>query len=184
MRYMKMIFALCVALMCLTGCFKEEKQGTLMKIRLSSQNVATDEIQPCKTELRAYAFNVGKGEKWEVASWEDALDMVITNSTTSQVLTAPNVIGTWDGEAEYQLSLDLRAQYTSLVVVDVENRLYAYRDYETPINWPVTCVELHLYAHKKSGTANGWTFVNPFPDEAREPLDEENVEIETSRWQE
>jgi hypothetical protein len=29
---------------------------------------------------------------------------------------------------------------------------------------------LHLYAQKKSSTANGWIFTNPFPDEKREPL--------------
>jgi hypothetical protein len=56
------------------------------------------------------------------------------------------------------------------VVVDKTNRIYATRLYETPVNYPVMPIQLHLYAHKRSGSTNGWDMVNPFPDEVREPL--------------
>jgi hypothetical protein len=79
-------------------------------------------------------------------------------------------VGTWDANAEYQITLDLKAETVFMVVVDPTNRVYATRLYDTPINWPVTNTQLHLYAWRKSGTATGWTVTNPFPDEERESL--------------
>ena len=71
-------------------------------------------------------------------------------------------------EVSYAL-WDMR--YTVLVIVDKTNRIYATRVYETPMNIPEMWTQLHLYAHRKSGSVNGWDMVNPFPDEDREPLD-------------
>lgn len=181
---MNRALALLVVALSLTSCFKDEVQGTMLKIEVYSQNVSEDPIMHSTSELVAYGFNVGKGEKWMVASWQDALDMKITNTNNpSEVKTNPDVLGTWDPTAECQLSLDLRAKYTSIVVVDLTNRVYAYRDYDTPMNYPETPIKLHLYAWKKDGSANGWSFVNPFPDEEREPLvpteDEEQTEEQT-----
>ena len=157
----------------------------MFKIEVTSKNVESDPQTHCTSDLVAYAFNVGKGQKWKVASWEDAVDMRITNvDRPSEVLEGPNVIGTYDPEAKYQICLDLKAKYTALVVVDLTNKLYAYRDYETPLNLSETLTQLHLYAYSKSGSTNGWTFVNPFPDESREPLvpveDEEETTEEES----
>lgn len=161
MRYIANRVIISMVMLLSVGCFKDEVQGTLFKIHVVSQEEADSELEDCTTELRAYAFNTKKGEKWEVASWDDALAMRITNkNNSSQVLTEPDVIGTWDPNSEYQLTLDLKARYMSLVVVDVENKLYAYRDYETPMNWPETKTELHLYAWRKTGQANGWTVIN------------------------
>ncbi len=181
---MNRALALLVVALSLTSCFKDEVQGTMLKIEVYSQNVSEDPIMHSTSELVAYGFNVSKGEKWMVASWQDALDMKITNvNKPSEVIAIPDVLGTWDPTAEYQLSLDLKAKYTSIVVVDLTNRIYAYRDYETPMNYPETPIQLHLYAWKKDGSANGWSFVNPFPDEEREPLvpteDEEQTEEQT-----
>ena len=162
---------LIVALVAMVGCFQEEKQGTRMRIALYSQNVTTDPILKTTHDIEAYAFFVGKNTKWEVATWEDALNRVITNVDNANLtLSQPDVIGDYDPSAEYQLSLELWSQYTFIVVVDKTNRVYATRFYETPVNLPEVMVQLHLYAHKKSGSANGWNTTNPFPDEDREPL--------------
>ena len=67
-----MLLAMCVALLSLTGCFKEEKQGTCMLIQLWSQNVAKDPVLPITSDVEGYAFEVKKGSKWEVSSWEDS----------------------------------------------------------------------------------------------------------------
>lgn len=179
MKYITKIFILCIALLTLTGCFKEEKQGTSLQIALYSQNVPKDPILKTTHDIEAYAFHVDKGTKWEVTTWEDALNHVITNKERANMqLSTPEVIGTYDPEAEYQITLELWSQYTFLVVVDKTNRIYATRLYETPVNYPVMPIQLHLYAHKKSGPTNGWDMVNPFPDDVREPLvpTEENEE--------
>ena len=112
-----------------------------------------------------------KNTKWEVKSWEDALNKRISNvDKPGEVLTEPQVIATYDPEAEYQLTFELWSHYTFMVIVDHTNRLYATRLYETPMNLPVVFAHLHLYAWSKSGQKNGWDFTNPFPDEPREPL--------------
>ena len=176
------ILMLCLAIVGTTACFKEEKQGTQFKIAVSIQNVESDPVLPCPHELDSYAFYVGKGSKWEVSSWEDALARRITNTNNpTEQLTNPEVVGTCDVTAEYQLSLELWSQYVFMVVVDPVNRIYATRFYETPMNWPVTHTQLHIYAWRKSGSATGWDVVNPFPDDKREPLvpDEEQTEEQT-----
>ena len=153
------------------GCFKDEKQGTRLRIELCSQNVESDPVMRTTSDIEGYAFYVPKGSKWQVNTWEDALDKRITNSDKpGEVLTEPDVYATYDIEAEYQLTFELWSHYTFLVVVDKTNRIYATRFYETPMNLPETLAHLHLYAWRKTGTANGWDVKNPFPDEPREPL--------------
>jgi hypothetical protein len=170
MRYLTKIAILTAVAILSFSCFKEEKQGTRMLISLYSQNVADDPVMKTASDIDGYAFTTEKGTKWEVSSWEDALNHIITNTDTQEQLSEPSVYATYDSAAEYQLSFELWSHRTFLVIVDKTNKLYATREYETPINLPVVYTQLHLYAHKKSGAANGWTFVNPFPDEIREPL--------------
>ena len=171
MRKLTKIVAIIVALVAMVGCFQEERQGTRMRIALYSQNVTTDPILKTTHDIEAYAFYVGKGTKWEVKTWDDALNRIATNKDNANiVLTAPDVIGSYDPDAEYQLTLELWDQYTFIVVVDKSNKIYATRFYETPVNIPEIMAQLHLYAHKKGGSANGWDMVNPYPEESREPL--------------
>ena len=64
--------------------------------------------------------------------------------------------------------MELWAESTFIVVVDKANRLYATRQYDTPINLPELPIQLHMYAWRKSGTANGWDMINPFYEEESE----------------
>ena len=170
---------LIIAAMSLTSCFKDEIQGTLFKISVWSKNVEKDVETKTKTELRAYAFAVQKGSSWEVTTWEDALNHTITNKDKGTRLTEPDVIGVWNPEEYYQMTLDLRDEVMFMLIIDVENRIYATRLHETPINLHETFTELHLYAYKKSGKANNWDMINPFPDDVRESLiDNDNNESE------
>lgn len=154
----------------LGGCFKDEKQGTCMRIAVYSQNVESDPIMKA-TDLEAYAFWVEKNEKWEVSSWEDALAHRIVNvERPAESRNTPDEVALFDAEAEYQVALELWSLYTFAVVVDKANKIYAYRTYETPMNLAEVFTQLHMYVWRKTGNANGWTVVNPFPDEAREPL--------------
>lgn len=179
MKHLTKIFILATLLLSLTACFKEENQGTLLKIAVYSQNVSSDPITKTTTEIDSYAFYVPEKSKWEVKSWEDALECRITNTERKEQLTAPDVIGTFDAEAEYQVELDIWSHTVFMVVVDRTNKIYATRLYDTPMNIPVTYTQLHLYAWRKSGSANGWTVTNPFPDENRESLVEGEQDNET-----
>ena len=169
--------------MACVGCFKDEKQGTRLSIELCSQNVDSDPVMKTTSDIEGYAFYVPKGSKWQVTTWEDSLEKRITNTNKpGEVLTEPDVYATYDIEAQYQLTFELWSHYTFLVVVDKTNRIYATRFYETPMNLPQTFAHLHLYAWRKTGTANGWDVTNLFPDEKREPLvpteDEDDNETE------
>lgn len=170
MKHLTTILTIATLLLSLTACFKEENQGTLLKIAVYSQNVSSDPITKTTTEIDSYAFYVPEKSKWEVSSWEDALECRITNTERKEQRNNPDIIGTFNAEAEYQVELDLRSESVFMVVVDRTNRVYATRYYDTPINIPVTYAQLHLYAWRKSSSANGWTVTNPFPDEERESL--------------
>ena len=152
------------------SCFKDEKYQTLMRIAVYSQNVSTDDATKA-TDITTYAFFTDKNDDWLVASWEDALARCVTNvDRPAEQLTEPEIIGVYDPEAEFQLTFALWTHFTFMVVVDKTNKIYATRFYETPMNLPTMNTHLHLYAWRPSGSANGWTTVNPFPEEAREPL--------------
>ena len=181
MRFLANILAVVAIAIVATGCFKDEKQGTIMHIALYSQNVAGDPIVKTTSEVEAYAFWIEKNSDWSVTSWEDALDRRITNTKNpSQQLSTPDVVGIYTPEAEYQLSIELWTSCAFIVVVDKTNEVYAYRKYETPMNLPDTYVQLHLYASRNSGNANGWYSINPFPDKVRDSLvgtDGEQTEV-------
>ena len=179
MKHLTKIFILATLLLSLTACFKEENQGTLFKIAVYSQNVSSDPITKTTTEIDSYAFYVPEKSKWEIKSWEDALECRITNTERNEQRNNPDVIGTFSAEAEYQVELDLWSESVFMVVVDRTNKIFATRYYDTPMNIPVTYTQLHLYAWRKSGSANGWTVTNPFPDEERESLVEEEQDNET-----
>ena len=160
-----------MAALSLSGCFKPEKQGTRMLIERYSQNVEDDPITHSTAAIEGYAFKIKKGTQWEVSSWEDALARCITNTAhPAEQLTEPDIIASYDTESEYQMTFELWEMHTLLVVVDKTNRIYATRNYDTPMNLPEVYTQLHLYAWRKSGSANGWTVTNPFPDEKREPI--------------
>lgn len=179
MKHLTKIFILATLLLSLTACFKEENQGTLFKIAVYSQNVSSDPITKTTTEIDSYAFYVPEKSKWEIKSWEDALECRITNTERNEQRNNPDVIGTFSAEAEYQVELDLWSESVFMIVVDRTNKIFATRYYDTPMNIPVTYTQLHLYAWRKSGSANGWTVTNPFPDEERESLVEEEQDNET-----
>lgn len=153
----------------LTGCFKKESYDTIYRIAVYNQNVST-EAPTRAADLESYAFYVDT-TLWRIASWQDALAHVITNKENpSLTLSQPDVVGTFDAEADFQVALPLTQPMSMLVVVDRANSMYAYRKYLSPINIESILTQLHIYAWKPTYSANGWRIVNPFPDEERPPI--------------
>lgn len=153
----------------LTGCFKKESYDTIYRIAVYSQNVSGEALTRA-ADLEAYAFYVDTAQ-WYIASWDDALAHIITDKEDhSRTLTQPDVVGTFDADADFQVALPLTREMSMLVVVDKANSMYAYRKYLSPINIEEILTQLHIYAWKPTYSANGWRIVNPFPDEERPPL--------------
>lgn len=169
MKHIIKIFVVLVTLIACTGCFKEEKQGTRMRIALYSQKEDKGDITKTTYDIEAYAFWVPKNTDWEVQSWEDAIDRRITNiDKPGEVLTIPDEEATYDIEADYQLTFELWTTHAFLVIVDKTNKIYATRLYETPMNLPEVYVQLHIYEWRASGTANGWDVVKVTEDSETE----------------
>ena len=142
----------------LHGCFKETVDYTRFHLAIYEQ---------VDGEGAYFAVDT---TNWYIASWEDAVAHRITNKTTGEVMDEPAEVGEFNSSDEYQATILVNSPISMLVVVNPELKLYAYRKYETPINLPEVFTQLHLYAWRKSGNVNGWTMVNPFPDEPRESL--------------
>ena len=102
-----------------------------MLIQLWSQNVKSDPIMmtPPEVEIESYAFNVEKGSKWEVTSWEDALNHVIANKDNQKQLTKPAVMGAYAPGEEFQVALELWSEVMFLVIIDHTNKIFATRLY-------------------------------------------------------
>ena len=120
------VFAL-VAILSLTGCFKEVTTDTTLRIKVLSEKVSGGERMPAEGCF-AYIYYTPK-EDWTVASYEDAVAKTITNPETGETLSEP------DGESEeYKIEGSVN-NYISIfqdkapalvVVVYPEAQMYAY----------------------------------------------------------
>jgi hypothetical protein len=63
---------------------------------------------------------------------------------------------------EYQLSMVINEPMTMMVIVDPENKVYAYRNYELPKNLEHVDTKLYIAAWKPSHSSGGWRIVNEF----------------------
>ena len=147
----------------LQGCFKDVITYTNYNIAVSNQTTSGGATVPA-TLVDSYAYYVDTTQ-WTVLSYEDALAARITNKTTGEVRTEPDVWGTFDSSAEFQVSLRLEQPVSMLVVVDPELKLYAYRQFDMPINIEQLLTRLTLSSWRASHSASGWQVENDFYSE-------------------
>ena len=165
-RFLSVIIVASAVLMLSWGCFKTVVAYTIFRIAVYEQVEQNGEITKSE-ELLSYAYYVDTTE-WAVLSYDDALAGRITNKTTGEVLSQPDVWGTFDSAAEFQTTLHLEQPISMLVVVDPELRLYAYRKYELPENLDQVLTRLTLSSWRASHAASGWQVENDFYTEAEE----------------
>lgn len=166
MKRLKHIAFVVLGAVLLHSCFKDVVSYTDFNIAVYDQSVADGEFTPA-TAVETYAYYVDTTE-WAVLSYDDALAGRITNKTTGEVRTQPDVWGTFDSAAEFQTTLHLEQPISMLVVVDPELRLYAYRKYELPENLDQVLTRLTLSSWRASHAASGWQVENDFYTEAEE----------------
>ncbi len=152
------------------GCFKDVVTYTNFNIAVQNQTTSNGALTPA-TELSSYAFYVDTTE-WTILSYEDALAARITNKTTGQSLTEPDVRGSFDSAAPYQVSMRLEAPLSMLVVVNPELRLYAYRNYQLPVNLEQVDTKLIFSSWRASHSSSGWQIENDFYTEEETPANE------------
>ena len=142
------------------SCFKDVVTYTDYNMAVYNQSVGDGEITPA-TELEPYAYYVDTTE-WSVLSYEDAVARRITNKTTGEVLSQPDVEGTFDATLPYPASLRLEQPISMLVVVNPTLRLYAYRKYELPINLSSVDTKLYMASWRATHSSSGWLIKNDF----------------------
>ena len=159
-RLFRFITLLIVAATLLHSCFKDVVTYTDYNIAVYDQSEGNGEITPAM-ELASYAYYVDTTE-WSVLSYEDAVARRITNKTTGEVLSTPDVEGTFDTLLPYPVSLRLEQPISMLVVVNPTLRLYAYRKYELPINLPSVDTKLYMASWRATHSSSGWLVRNDF----------------------
>ena len=159
--------------MLLTACFESVPDQTSVVLKPLVQNTSGGLNEPLAA-VRAYAFEADTTE-WGVASWEDALDGVLTSKLTGEKFSTPfasseaytpeeGVVG-----MENRLVVNLPPREMMLLVVNEQNRLYAYTNIELKENIGSLYVTLIFKTWKEGASwTEGWSFYNSFYSPAKE----------------
>ena len=91
-RFLRNIAVVAVVLVATTGCFKKVTTDTTLRIKVLEQSDSGGITLPAEG-CSAYIYYTEK-EDWTVASYEDAVAKVITNTVTGEQRSVP------DGESE------------------------------------------------------------------------------------
>ena len=159
-RAISILIVVAAAASLLCGCFKQVVAYTVLNVAIYEQS-EQDGPTPRAKDIISYAYYVDTVD-WHIASWDDALVGRVTNQTTGEVLSAPDVIGEFNSTADYQMSIELNQKISMVVAVNPEIKMYAYRKYELPINLDHVDAKLYMSTWKRSHTNSGWWVVNPF----------------------
>lgn len=133
---MKRTILYAAAALLLGGCFKSVGYDTDVILKSWVQTESAAELKPAQGVV-AYAFEADT-VTWTVASYEDALNGVLTRKGTDEAGVSP-VQGTAYRVDSVDMDLLLmRVGSTPVVVVavDTENRLYGYRQQDLGENLP------------------------------------------------
>ena len=160
MKRLKHIAFVVLGAVLLHSCFKDVVSYTDFNIAVYDQSVSDGEFTPA-TAVETYAYYVDTTE-WSVLTYEDALARRITNKTTGEVRSTPDVEGTFDVALPYPASVRLEQPISMLVLVNPTLRLYAYRKYELPINLATVDTKLYMASWRGTHSSSGWLVKNDF----------------------
>ena len=177
MRY-KLI--LLVAALMAVSCFKKTTTDTELIIKTMIQETSGGDNIPT-TDVFAYACYT-QTNKWKVASYEDALNRIVTDSLGVERITVPDVESTVyqrEGDINPYICLPLNQSPAFVVLVCPQTRMYATLwKYLNVENLPQTYMTLILHSWKSSpyteGVATKGGVWNIQPPAAEQPEQAEN----------
>ena len=164
MRRIILFLSAAVTLIC-PGCFKDVSDSTNYVLKPLVQNLSADPNNPLEGVL-AYAF-VADTALYTVASYEDALNGVVTSRTNSSDRLDPVATSEpceREGTTGWIQMLLTGSSKKMIVAVDPTNRLYAYTQQEMSDNLPNLYVTL-IFKLWKEGFAykdGNWVFRNDY----------------------
>lgn len=143
-----------VAMLSLTGCFKKVTTDTTLCVKVLAEEVSGGERLPAEG-CYGYIYYVNKD--WTVASYEDAVAKIITNSKTGEKRSEPNgeskpyIV---DNSVNSYLSIFQGERQALVVMVYPKAEMYAYMQrFSEAENLGTTHLTL-IFHEWKSGTYN------------------------------
>lgn len=172
--------ALLLAALLGTGCFKEIGYNTFY-VLMPWVKSGTERPVPIYNDVLLYAF-VADTAQWDVLSYQDAVDGVITSRTTGEKMQPvaqgePYVI---DGNENW-LAMQIDGPRLFILAVDTQNRLYGFMEQLNGGNVPQLYVSVTFFPkEKKTRYKSGrWLMCNDFyvPDPPETPENPENPDV-------
>lgn len=165
------------------GCFKKVTTNTTLIIKALIEETSGGDDTPAE-QVVAYAYYTGTDD-WMVASYEDALQGIITDSLGVQKRTTPDVVAEpfeREGSTNNYVALPLSNSPVMVVVAVPQVKMYAFcfRTLEAE-NLSQTYVTLLFHPWKTkpytegSKQKGGEWFVFPAPEPAEEESGEEGA---------
>ena len=164
MKGARILYALTAAAL-FAGCFKEVSFRTTYVLKPLMQELSGDPTQAI-SGVKAYAFAADTSH-YKVASYEDALNGVITSRTDpAEKISAPSATGEpWEQEGtEGWVRMDLTHPTQMIVAVDPSRRLYACTQQTLTETLPNLYVALVFKPWKEGNyyAEGNWQFYNEF----------------------
>lgn len=148
------------------GCFKSVSYDTTYILRPYVQTKNQGDFTSL-AGVKAYAFAADTTD-WEVASYEDALagilssKHVLSDRLTPVATAEPYPQSTTIPSSVNWLQMQLQGSLMMIVAVDVEHKLYAYRNQEFAENLSPYIISIPFRSWRTSYTDGGWRIVNEF----------------------
>lgn len=167
---MKRVLFTLLTVLLLTGCFKDVAENTAYILKPLVQRTSGGLNEPLPGVL-AFAFEADTTE-WTVASYEEALQGIITSKSNPQEKNSTPITEAFPYEVEGmtdRLEMTLPPREVMLLAIDTENRLYAYTNIELKENIGSLYVTLIFKTWKEGASwTEGWSFYNSFYSPAKE----------------
>ena len=177
MKIYAKIALVALAMIMLSGCFKKVTTNTTLIVKTLIEEISGGDDVAAK-EVVAYAYYTGTTD-WTVASYEDAVQGIITDTSGTERRTTPDVVASpfeREGSTNSYVAMPLDQSPAMIVIAVPEVRMYAYsfRTLEAE-NLPQTYITLIFHSWKTKQYTEGnknkggeWIVFPP-----AEPLEEE-----------
>ena len=156
-RYAARVAIVLVAIATMSGCFKSKTTDTLLVLKVLVEEKSGDDKNLAE-DVQIYGYEL-ENDDWYIASYDDALNGIITDSLATQKLTVPDLRGEKfekEGLTQYYTAIPLTSSPTMVVVVCPSAKMFAY-SFRTldVINMTETYITLLLHKWKSAYYTEG-----------------------------
>lgn len=169
----------------LAGCFTKVKHETFLVLIPWAKDGTTNPAVRMGGGVMAYAFAADTAQ-WDVLSYEDALNGIITSRTTGETMQATAKGASYAFDGAFSLAMELEGSCFLILAVDLQHRLYGFARQDIGADVPETYVNVTFYPEDvgKSYMRGKWYmrndfYVEPEPEpepDPEDPVDPENPE--------